>query len=99
MFESEYVTINNAFAINKNDSGDFILADVRADKDTNEKCYPTRALYQNEINLIADLVNLSVKRAVFLGTISSVSEMMKESHRVAELGQQVVNKFNNKPSI
>lgn len=97
MFKSEYVVINSVFAIRVFDSGDFVLADVKVDKDTNETYYPVRAVYSNELKLIADLVNLSVKRAVFLGTISSVSEMMKESHRIAELGQQALNKLNDKP--
>ncbi|CAI1110149.1 Uncharacterised protein [Serratia ficaria] len=97
MFEGKHIVVNNVFAINKFISGEFVLTDVRVDKDTNEIYYPTRAIYINEVKLIADLVNLSVKRAVYLGTISSVSEMMKESHRIAELGQQVLNKLNNKP--
>lgn len=97
MFEGKHIVVNNVFAINKFISGEFVLTDVRVDKDTNEIHYPTRAIYINEVKLIADLVNLSVKRAVYLGTISSVSEMMKESHRIAELGQQVLNKLNNKP--
>ncbi|BEN71023.1 DUF5405 family protein [Serratia marcescens] len=95
MVEREYVEINNVFAIVKMDEGDFILAEVKIDKETKEKYYPTRAIYSNELKLVADLINLSVKRGVFLKTITSISELMKESHRIAELAQQVLNQLNS----
>ncbi|HGM5293839.1 TPA: DUF5405 family protein [Serratia marcescens] len=95
MVEREYVEINNVFAIVKMDEGDFILAEVKIDKETKEKYYPTRAIYSNELNLVADLINLSVKRGVFLKTITSISELMKESHRIAELAQQILNQLNS----
>ncbi|AWC72582.1 MULTISPECIES: DUF5405 family protein [Serratia] len=95
MVEREYVEINNVFAIVKMDEGDFILAEVKIDKETKEKFYPTRAIYSNELKLVADLINLSVKRGVFLKTITSISELMKESHRIAELAQQVLNQLNS----
>ena len=31
----------------------------------------------------------------FLKTITSISELMKESHRIAELAQQVLNQLNS----
>ncbi|HEJ7980799.1 TPA: DUF5405 family protein [Serratia marcescens] len=95
MVEREYVEINNVFAIVKMDEGDFILAEVKIDKETKEKYFPTRAIYSNELKLVADLINLSVKRGVFLKTITSLSELMKESHRIAELAQQVLNRLNS----
>lgn len=95
MVEREYVEINNVFAIVKMDEGDFILAEVKIDKETKEKFYPTRAIYSNELKLVADLINLSVKRGVFLKTITSISELLKESHRIAELAQQVLNQLNS----
>ncbi|MEL5329779.1 DUF5405 family protein [Serratia ureilytica] len=95
MVEREYVEINNVFAIVKMEEGDFILAEVKIDKQTKEKYYPTRAIYSNELKLVADLINLSVKRGVFLKTITSLSELMKESHRIAELAQQVLNQLNS----
>lgn len=95
MVEREYVEINNVFTIVKMDEGDFILAEVKIDKETKEKFYPTRAIYSNELKLVADLINLSVKRGVFLKTITSISELMKESHRIAELAQQVLNQLNS----
>ncbi|MGQ6288697.1 DUF5405 family protein [Serratia sp. IR-2025] len=95
MVEREYVEINNVFAIVKMEEGDFILAEVKIDKETKEKYYPTRAIYSNELKLVADLINLSVNRGVFLKTITSLSELMKESHRIAELAQQVLNQLNS----
>lgn len=95
MVEREYVEINNVFAIVKMEEGDFILAEVKIDKETKEKYYPTRAIYSKELKLVADLINLSVKRGVFLKTITSLSELMKESHRIAELAQQVLNQLNS----
>ncbi|MGS4265367.1 DUF5405 family protein [Serratia marcescens] len=95
MVEREYVEINNVFAIVKMDEGDFILAEVKIDKETKEKYYPTRAIYSNELKLVTDLINLSVKRGVFLKTITSISELLKESHRIAELAQQVLNQLNS----
>lgn len=95
MVEREYVEINNVFAIVKMDEGDFILAEVKIDKETKEKYYPTRAIYSNELKLVADLINLSVKRGVFLKTITSLSDLMKESHRIAKLAQQVLNQLNS----
>lgn len=95
MVEREYVEINNVFAIVKMEEGDFILAEVKIDKETKEKYYPTRAIYSNELKLVADIINLSVKRGVFIKTITSLSELMKESHRIAELAQQVLNQLNS----
>ena len=94
MTDRHYVEINNVFAIMKMKADVFILADVKTDKETKEKYYPTRAIYSDELKLVADLINLSVKRGVFLKTITSISEVMKESHRIAELGQQALNQLN-----
>uniref|UniRef100_UPI00235E224B DUF5405 family protein n=1 Tax=Serratia ureilytica TaxID=300181 RepID=UPI00235E224B len=71
-----------------------ILADVKTDKETKKKYYPTRAVYSNELKLISDLINLSVNRGVFLQSINSISDVIKESHRLAELGQQALIQLN-----
>ncbi|CAI2535737.1 Uncharacterised protein [Serratia liquefaciens] len=88
------VEINDVFIIIKMNAEKIILAEVKTDKETKEKYYPTRAIYSNELKLVADIVNLSVKRGVFLKTITSISEVMKESHRIAELCQQALNQLN-----
>lgn len=105
MDNRQCVEINNAFAIIKMKADKFInsdrliLADVRTDKETKKKCYPTRAIYSSELKLVADLINLSVKRGVYLKTITSMSEVMEESHRIAELGQQALNQLNNESEL
>ena len=99
MAEYHCVEVNNVFAIMKMEAGGLILAEVKTDKETKEKYYPTRAIYSSELKLIADLINLSVKRGVFLKTITSISEVMKESHRIAELGQQALIHLNNESEL
>lgn len=99
MAERPRVEINNVFAIMKVRAGDLILSDVITDKESKEKYYATRAIYSNELNLVSDLINLSVKRGVYLKTITSISEVMKESHRIAELGQQALNQLNNESEL
>lgn len=99
MVKRPRVEINNVFAIMKMKKGDLILSDVITDKESKEKYYPTRAIYSNELKLVADLINLSVKRGVYLKTITSISEVMKESHRIAELGQQALNQLNNESEL
>ncbi|MDI8978001.1 DUF5405 family protein, partial [Salmonella enterica subsp. enterica serovar Lubbock] len=46
---------------------------------------PTKniAIYQNELNLLSDVVNLLVKRAVFHKQISSVDELTKLTTEIA----------------
>ncbi|WP_413504306.1 DUF5405 family protein [Serratia grimesii] len=99
MVKRPRVEINNMFSIMKMKSGDLILSDVITDKESKEKYYPTRAIYSNELKLVADLINLSVKRGVYLKTITSISEMMKESRRISELGQQALNQLNNESEL
>lgn len=98
------VEVNGTFAIIKVEARDssaeaLILADVKNDKETKKKYYPTRAVYSNELKLISDLINLSVNRGVFLQSINSISDVIKESQRIAELGQQALNQLNNKSEL
>lgn len=99
MAERPRVEINNVFTIMKMKTGDLILSDVITDKESNEKHYPTRAIYSNELKLVADLINLFVKRGVYLKKITSISDVMKESRRIAELGQQALNQLNNESEL
>ncbi|WP_126501529.1 DUF5405 family protein [Serratia quinivorans] len=99
MAEYHCVEVNNVFAIMKMEAGSLILAEVKTDKETKEKYYPNRAIYSSELNLVADIINLSVKRGVYLKTITSIGEVMKESHRIAELGQQALNQLNNETEL
>ncbi|AWC71338.1 DUF5405 family protein [Serratia marcescens] len=98
------VEVNGTFAIIKVEARDsraeaLILADVKTDKETKKKYYPTRAVYSNELKLISDLINLSVNRGVFLQSINSISDVIKESQRIAELGQQALIQLNTKSEL
>ena len=101
---TNFVEVNGTFAIIKVEARDssaeaLILADVKTDKETKKKYYPTRAVYSNELKLISDLINLSVNRGVFLQSINSISDVIKESQRIAELGRQALNQLNNKSEL
>ncbi|MGP8336469.1 DUF5405 family protein [Serratia sp. CY43514] len=98
------VEVNGTFAIIKIEAqgtnpGALILADVKTDKETKEKHYPTRAVYSNELKLISDLINLSVNRGLFHQSITNISDVIKESHRVAELGRQALIQLNKKSEL
>lgn len=98
------VEVNGTFALIKIEAQGtnpeaLILADVKTDKETKEKYYPTRAVYSNELKLISDLINLSVNRGVFLQSINSISDVIKESHRLAELGRQALIQLNKKSEL
>ena len=98
------VEVNGTFAIIKIEAQGtnpeaLILADVKTDKETKKKYYPTRAVYSNELKLISDLINLSVNRGVFHQSITNVSDVIKESHRVAELGRQALIQLNIKSEL
>ena len=98
------VEVNGTFAIIKVEARDssaeaLILADVKTDKETKKKYYPTRAVYSNELKLISDLINLSVNRGVFLQSINSISDVIKESHRLAALGRQALIQLNKKSEL
>ncbi|EMY0667384.1 DUF5405 family protein [Serratia marcescens] len=98
------VEVNGTFAIIKIEAQGtnpeaLILADVKTDKETKKKYYPTRAIYSNELKLISDLINLSVNRGVFLQSINSISDVIKESHRLAELGRQALIQLNKKSEL
>lgn len=98
------VEVNGTFAIIKIEAQGtnpeaLILVDVKTDKETKGKHYPTRAVYSNELKLISDLINLSVNRGVFHQSITNISDVIKESHRVAELGRQALIQLNKKSEL
>ncbi|MBD8463419.1 MULTISPECIES: DUF5405 family protein [Serratia] len=98
------VEVNGTFAIIKIEAQGtkpeaLILADVKTDKETKEKHYPTRAVYSNELKLISDLINLSVNRGLFHQSITNINDVIKESHRVAELGRQALIQLNKKSEL
>ena len=90
-----WVVSNNWFAVAKCDESSFILADIRMDKETKVNNYPVRAVYSNKLTLIADITNLCVKRGIYLKTITTPSELMRESHHFNELSQQALFQLDN----
>ncbi len=60
------VLLNNALKIAVMKNGDLSLIQLGLDKEKREITESVIAIYQNELNLLSDVVNLLVKRAVFL---------------------------------
>ena len=71
------VLLNNALKIAVMKNGDLSLIQLGLDKEKREITESVIAIYQNELNLLSDVVNLLVKRAVFHKKISSVDELTK----------------------
>lgn len=94
MSKNRHVVINNKLDITISERGEYVLSDIRTDKDSHEVYLVTRAVYSNEINLIADVVNFFVKRSVFFKTINTVDEMKKETSIVTELCRGALNRLN-----
>ncbi|MNC04762.1 hypothetical protein D3C75_522080 [compost metagenome] len=91
---SRRIIVKNWYAVSKL-NGSFVLADVKHDKDTGAVSYPTVAIYSSELKLISDLINLMVKRAVYLKRVNNTRELLKEINHCGELCQTVMNKINN----
>lgn len=88
------IVINDWYAITKMNTGCFILSDIKKDKDTGQLCYPAIAVYSNELKLAADVINLSVKRGVFLKTITDFSGLIRVSNVVADMCTDAIRKLN-----
>lgn len=88
------ILINDWYAITKMHTGCFVLSDVRKDKETGQVCYPAIAIYSSELKLAADIINLSVKRGVFLKTITDLSGLIRASNIVADMCTDAIRKLN-----
>lgn len=88
------IIVKNWYSISKL-NGSFVLTDVKHDKDTGAVSYPTVAIYSSELKLISDLINLMVKRAVFLKRVNNIKELLNEINHCGELCQIAMNKINN----
>ena len=77
------VLLNNALKIAVMKNGDLSLIQLGLDKEKREITESVIAIYQNELNLLSDVVNLLVKRAVFHKQISSVDELTKLTTEIA----------------
>lgn len=81
------------YGIAKMRTGCFILSDVKEDKETGQVFYPTVAIYSDELKLTADIINLSVKRCVYMKTITSIDDLIRESNVTAELCRSAFNQL------
>lgn len=92
------VLLNNALKIAVMENGDLSLIQLCLDKEKRDITESVIAIYQNELNLLSDVVNLLVKRAVFHKQISSVDELTKLTTELASYCADVSRKLNDKRS-
>ncbi|EEW7440403.1 TPA: DUF5405 family protein [Escherichia coli] len=92
------VLLNNALKIAVMENGDLSLIQLCIDKEKRDINESVIAIYQNELNLLSDVVNLLVKRAVFHKQISSVDELTKLMTELASYCADVSRKLNDKRS-
>ncbi|MCK3478077.1 DUF5405 family protein [Escherichia coli] len=92
------ILLNNWLKISVMKNGDWSLADIKRDKNTGDMVESTIAIYANKLNLLSDVVNLLVKRAVFHKQISSVDELTKLTTEIASYCADEFKKLNDKRS-
>ncbi|EFL7004092.1 DUF5405 family protein [Escherichia coli] len=92
------ILLNNWLKISVMKNGDLSLADIKRDKNTGDMVESTIAIYADKLNLLSDVVNLLVKRAVFHKQISSVDELTKLMIEIASYCADEFKKLNDKRS-
>ncbi|EEW0979304.1 TPA: DUF5405 family protein [Escherichia coli] len=92
------ILLNNWLKILVMKNGDLSLADIKRDKNTGDMVESTIAIYADKLNLLSDVVNLLVKRAVFHKQISSVDELTKLTTEIASYCADEFKKLNDKRS-
>ncbi|WP_087597200.1 DUF5405 family protein [Escherichia coli] len=92
------ILLNNWLKISVMKNGDLSLADIKRDKNTGDMVESTIAIYADKLNLLSDVVNLLVKRAVFHKQISSVDELTKLTTEIASYCADEFKKLNDKSS-
>ncbi|QXA25951.1 DUF5405 family protein [Escherichia fergusonii] len=92
------ILLNNWLKISVMKNGDLSLADIKRDKNTGDMVESTIAIYADKLNLLSDVVNLLVKRAVFHKQISSVDELTKLTTEVTSYCADEFKKLNDKRS-
>ena len=90
------ILLNNWLKISVMKNGDLSLADIKRDKNTGDMVESTIAIYADKLNLLSDVVNLLVKRAVFHKQISSVDELTKLTTEIASYCADELKKLNDK---
>lgn len=92
------VLLNNALKIAVMENGDLSLIQLGLDKEKRDITESVIAIFQSELNLLSDVINLLVKRAVFHKQISSVDELTKLTTELASYCADVSGKLNDKRS-
>ncbi len=92
------ILLNNWLKISVMKNGDLSLADIKRDKNTGDMVESTIAIYADKLNLLSDVVNLLVKRAVFHKQISSVDELTKLTTEIASYCADEFKRLNDKRS-
>ena len=92
------ILLNNWLKISVMKNGDLSLVDIKRDKNTGDMVESTIAIYADKLNLLSDVVNLLVKRAVFHKQISSVDELTKLTTEIASYCADEFKKLNDKRS-
>ena len=90
------ILLNNWLKISVMKNGDLSLADIKRDKNTGDMVESTIAIYADKLNLLSDVVNLLVKRAVFHKQISSVDELTKLTTEIASYCADEFKNLNDK---
>lgn len=90
------ILLNNWLKISVMKNGDLSLVDIKRDKNTGDMVESTIAIYADKLNLLSDVVNLLVKRAVFHKQISSVDELTKLTTEVTSYCADEFKKLNDK---
>ena len=90
------ILLNNWLKISVMKNGDLSLADIKRDKNTVNMVESTIAIYADKLNLLSDVVNLLVKRAVFHKQISSVDELTKLTTEIASYCADEFKNLNDK---
>ncbi|EEX3343215.1 DUF5405 family protein [Escherichia coli] len=90
------ILLNNWLKISVMKNGDLSLADIKRDKNTGDMVESTIAIYADKLNLLSDVVNLLVKRAVFHKQISSVDELTKLTTEVTSYCADEFKNLNDK---
>ena len=90
------VLLNNALKIAVMENGDLSLIQLCLDKEKRDITESVIAIYQNELNLLSEVVNLLVKRAVFHKQISSVDELTKLTTEIVSYCADEFKKLNDK---
>ncbi|HEX4500258.1 MAG TPA: DUF5405 family protein [Scandinavium sp.] len=94
MVSQKSALLNNWLKVTLMKSGDFTLADIRRDKETGNKVESVIAIYSNPLNLLSDMVNLLVKRAIYLKQITRFDEFTQLTEEFSAACRVELEKLN-----